>query len=232
MTPLPPAHTLHPTPAPDGDGLLLEEGARFALLQRLVPVLQHQIMGHFQSMGMINVMLDRRLQSASPDLEGLRQDCELLGSVSDSTVKSIVSLLAWVRPKPAARQRLDAGVDECATLLLSEFRLKGFDLVNEVGLLDAEVASRALRSVLCASLFCLGDGSAVQATLTLRAQQRGGSIELSVALQPHADPQPRGIHAGDSRLLNWRDVELLAGAESVGLVHSAAEVRLTFDMAP
>lgn len=231
MTPHTPASAPHPTPVPDGDNLLLEEGARYALLQRLAPVLQHQIMGHFQSMAMINVMLDRRVQSASPDLDGLRQDCDLLGSVSESAVKSIVNLLTWVRPKPAARQRLDAGVDECVTLLLSEFRLKGFAIVNEVGPLDAEVASRALRSVLCTALFCLSDSSAVRATLTLRAQQRADGIDLAVILQPHADPQPQSVHAGHPRPLNWRDLELLAAAEAVKLVHSASEIRLSFDTA-
>ena len=219
-----------PANAPGATLSLDEEGARYALLQRLTPVLQHQIMGSFQSMGMIAVMLDRRLQSASPDLDSLRQDCALLGNISESAVQSIINLLTWVRPKPEATQQLDAGVDECAGLLLNEFKLKGFDIANEVGPVDADVSSPALRSVVSAALVCLSDQSPVTGVLTLRAHRFADRIDLSIELQPHKNQQREIAHANGYRLLNWRDVELLAAAESVGLAHSDSGARLTFTL--
>jgi hypothetical protein len=210
--------------------LLLEEGARYALLQRLIPVLQHQMMGNFQSMDMIAVMMDRRLQSASPDLDSMRQDCDLLGSVSESAIKSVINLLTWVRPKPAATQAFDAGVEECATLLLNEFKLKGFVIVNEVSQIPAEFSSRGLRSVVSAALVCLGDQSAAPATLTLRAQVFSDRIDLSIDLHLDEQQQPRPLIVNGYRLLNWRDLELLAGAEAVGLARSDSGARLTFNL--
>ena len=221
-----------PGNAPDTDSSLLAEGARYALLQRLTPALQHQIMGNFQSMNMIAIMLERRSGSASPDMESVHQDCALLGSVSDSAIKSIISLLNWVRPKPAAVQRFDASVEECATLLLNEFKLKGFEIANEVGQVDAELSSQTLRSVVSAALVCLSDQSAVPSVLTLRAQRLADCIELSIDLQPHKNQQPAMVHANGYRLLNWRDVELLAAAESVGLARSDTGARLVFALPP
>lgn len=221
-----------PENAPVAELSLLGEGARYALLQRLIPVLQHQIMGNFQSMDMITVMMDRRLQSASPDLDSMRQDCALLGSVSETAIKSVIDLLTWVRPKPAVTQRFDAGVGECARLLLNEFKLKGFSIVNKVSLVPAEFSSRALRSVVSAALFCLSDASTAPATLTLQARMLPDGIELSIDLQPHEPPHASAIHASGHRLLNWRDLELLAAAEAVGLARSDSGARLTFKRPP
>jgi hypothetical protein len=230
MTPQNLTSPLPPENAPGAELPLLEDGARHALLQRLTPVLQHQIMGNFQSMDMIAVMMDRRLQSASPDLDSMRQDCALLGSVSEAAIKSVIELLSWVRPKPAATQRFDAGVEECATLLLNEFKLTGFQIVNEVAQIPAEFSSRTLRSVISAALVCLSDQSTAPATLTLQARMLPGCIELSIDLRPDAQPPASTVHASGYRVLNWRDLELLAAAESVGLARSDSGVRLTFNL--
>ena len=230
MTPQTLTSPLLPQNAPGDELSLLEDGARYALLQRLTPVLQHQIMGNFQSMDMIAVMMDRRLQSASPDLDSMRQDCALLGSVSESAIKSVIDLLTWVRPKPAATQRFDAGVEECAALLLNEFTLQGSVIANEVSQVAAEFSSRALRSVVCAALVHLSDQATAPTTLTLRAQVFPDRIDLSIDLRLHESKPARTVHANDYRLLNWRDLELLAAAESVGLARTGSGVRLAFKL--
>ena len=221
-----------PENLPDTESSLLAEGARYALLQRLTPALQHQIMGNFQSMNMVASILERRSSSASPDMDSLRQDCALLGNVSDSAIKSIINLLTWARPKLAAVQPFDVGVEECVGLLLNEFRIKGFDIANEVRQVDVAVSSRALRSVISAVLVCLSDQSALTGVLRLRAHRLTGHIDLSIDLQPHENQQREIAHPNGYRLLNWRDVELLAAAESVGLAHSDSGVRLMFVLPP
>ena len=221
---------LLPEDAPDAELSLLEDGARYALLQRLTPVLQHQVMGNFQSMDMIAVMMDRRLQSASPDLDSLRQDCTLLGSVSETAIKSVVDLLTWVRPKPASTQRFDAGVEECARLLLNEFKLKGCVIANEVAQVPAEFSCRALRSVLCAALVHLSDRATMPVTLRLHAQVLPEQIDLSLDLILNEQEQARQVYSNAYRLLTWRDLELLAAAESVGLARTDSGARLTFNL--
>ena len=230
MTPQPLTRPLLPENPSATELSLLQDGARYALLQRLIPVLQHQIMGNFQSMDMIAVMMDRRLESASPDLDSMRQDCELLGSVSASAIKSVIDLLTWVRPKPAVTQRFDAGVEECTTLLRNEFKLKGFVIANEVSQLAAEFSSQSIRSVVSAALVCLSDQSAAPATLTLRAQALPDRIDLSIDLSAQESQPAITLHG--HRLLNWRDLELLAAAESVGFVRTDSGVRLAFKLPP
>ena len=232
MTPQTSTSPLMPANMPDAELSLLADGARYALLQRLTPVLQHQIMGNFQSMDIIAVMMDRRLQSDSPDLESVRQDGALLSNVSESAIKAVIDLLTWVRPKPALTQRFDAGVEECATLLNNEFKLKGFVIVNEVPQIAAELSSRTLRSVISAALICLIDQSTAPATLTLRAQAFSDHINLSIDLSPRELQPFTIIHANGYRRLNWRDLALLSAAESVGLACSHSRVALVFKLPP
>ena len=222
-----PAGTPVPGNAPAAWLPVTEEGARYALLQRLMPALQHQLMGNFQSMSMVSAMLERRLQPAVPDLAGMREDCALLGSVSQAAVQSVIDLVAWVRPRPDATVQFDAGVAECTTVLQAELQFRGFVLVNEVAQVDAVVSSRALRSVLSAALVSLSDQSPVLASLAMRAHVMPERIELSIDLVPAG--QSTGNAASTSyRLLNWQDVEVLAAAESVKLTHGDSSVRLSF----
>ena len=226
--------SLLPENAPGTELSLLEDGARYALLQRMTPVIQHQIMGNFQSMDMIAVMLDRRVQSATPDLDSMRQDCGLLASVSESAIKSVIDLLTWVRPKPATTRRFDAGVEECASLLLNDFKLKGGVIANEVTQISQAFSSRTLRTVVSAALVCLSDQTEALAQFTLRAQVFPDCIKLSIELSMNPDLQElqltRISHASGLRLMNWRDLELLAAAESVELVHGENSVLLAFKL--
>lgn len=226
-----PAGTPVPGNAPAAGWPVTEEGARYALLQRLMPALQHQIMGNFQSMNMVAVMLERRLQPAAPDLTSMREDCALLGNVSRTAVQSVVDLMAWVRPRPESPVPFDAGVAECTTVLQAELQFRGFALVNEVAQVEAAVSSRALRSVLSATLVALSDQSAVPASLVMRAQALPLRIELSVNLTPFGQPTGNAALTG-YRLLDWQDVEALAAAESVELTRSHSSACLSFARLP
>jgi len=208
----------------------VEEGARYALLQRLAPALQHHMMGNFQSMGMIAAMMERRLRADSPDLVSIRENCALLDSVSHTAVNSIINMMTWIEPKTASTLRLDAGIKECVGLLATEFRFKGFVIVNEVTEINLELSSRALRSVLSATLIALSDLSKVPANLVIRAQVMPDCVELSIDLCPN-DRVAKIIHVTDYRPLTWRDVEILALAETVKLTRGNAGAQLTFPRA-
>ena len=208
----------------------LEEAARYALLQRLAPALQHHMMGQFQSMGMIAAMMERRLQSAAPDLASVRGDCASLGSVSQTAVTSIINMMSWIEPNPAAAMRLDAGVRECLGLLATQFRFKGFAIVNEVPEIGLAVSSRALRSVLSATLIVLSDLSQAPADLVIQAHAMHDRVEMSVTLRA-SERTIKNIYSTAYRLLKWRDVQTLATADGVCLTHDQTGVQIIFSHA-
>ncbi|MCJ7800677.1 MAG: hypothetical protein MUP33_13155 [Polaromonas sp.] len=225
-----PASTTLPAGAQSARFSECEEAARYALLQRLAPAIQHHLIGKFQSMGMIAAMMERRLQSAAPDLPAIHEDCVSLGSVSRAAVNAIMNMMSWIEPRTASTLKFDAGVTECLGLLATELRFKGFVIVNQVPAIPVELSSRALRSVLCATLIALSDLSRTPAELVIRAQALPDRIELSIDLRPTAG-DAREVQVADYRQLTWRDVEVLAIAESVKLTHGPAGAQLTFSLA-
>ena len=205
----------------------LEEAARYALLQRLAPAIQHHMMGQFQSMGMITAMIERRLAPANPDLANVRIDCASLSSASQTAVSSIINLMAWIEPKTTSRLKFDAGMTQCLSLLATQFRFRGFVLVKQVPEINAEISERALHSVLTATLIALSDLSDAPADLVIRAHATPERIEVSIDLCP-ADRPAKNVRSNAYRLLRWRDVEVLAKADAVLLTHDNSGARLSF----
>lgn len=220
---------LTPTPEPAGipgaEFSEAEESARYALLQRLTPALQHHLMGNFQFMGMVAALMERRLQCADPDLASIHQDCVSLGSASQTVVSSITDLMAWIEPKSEPTLKLADGVRACLGLLTTTLRFRGFVVVNEVPEIDAALSSRALRSVLSAALIALSDLSKAPAVLTIEAQALPHGVGLSIKVRP-TDGKARNINTASYRPLRWRDVEILALADSVKLTRDSTGVQM------
>ena len=203
------------------------EAVRYALLQRLAPALQHHMMGQLQSMGMIAAMMEKRLQSAAPDLANIRKDCASLGNVSQTALSAIINMMSWIEPRPASPLKVDIGVKECLGLLSTQFRFKGFAIVNETPQIDGGVSGRSLRSVLSATLIALSDLSQAPADLVIQAQATTAGVDVSVTLRA-TDRKQKNDYSTASRLLKWSDVEVLAAAEAVKLTHDDTVAHLIF----
>jgi hypothetical protein len=225
-----PDHTSHYAKELSAEFSDFEEAARYALLRRLAPAIQHHLMGKFQSMAVLATLLERQLETTEPDLPGMHTDCAVMKSATLTAASSSRYLMTWIAPDSEATLTVDAGVRECLGLLSTEFRFNGFVIVNEVSDLDLALSSTALRSVLSAALIALCDLSAAPAELVIRAQVRLQSVELSIALRP-TEGRATPVRPAKYRPLSWRDVEILAVAESVKLTRTEGGAQLSFDHA-
>jgi hypothetical protein len=207
-----------------------EESARYALLQRLTPALQHHLMGNFQFMSMVTALMERRFQCVDPDLASIHEDCVSLGSASRTVVNSITDLMTWIEPKTEPTLKLTEGVKACLGLLTTAFRFRGFVIVNEVPDIDVTLSSRGLRSVLSAALIALSDLSKAPAVLTIKAQAMPDGVGLSIQVRP-TEGKARRINTSSYRPLQWRDVETLARADCVKLTHDSTSVQMFFSSA-
>ena len=212
------------------DGLALAEAARYALLRRLAPTIRHHLVGEFQPIGMIATMLDRRLQSDAPNLTHLRDNSAALDKLARSSASTCMNLMSWLVPKPGAMTRLDSGVVDCLSLLITECRFRGVVIVNEIAELPVDVSTTALRSVLPAALLALSDQRPGPADVVLSAAEVPGGVALSILLKP-AERSAENSPSSDYRALTWRDVAALAQAESVGFSQSGGAVQLSFSKA-
>jgi hypothetical protein len=225
MTPQHLAHTTEHADTPGAEFSESEESARYALLQRLTPALQHHLMGNFQFMSMVAALMERRFQSVDPDLASIHEDCVSLGNASRTVVSSITDLMSWIEPKTEPTVKLADGVRACLGLLTTAFRFRGFAVVNEVPEIDATFSSRALRSVLSAALIALSDLSKAPAVMTIKAQAMPDGVGLSINVRP-TEGKARNVNMTSYRPLTWRDVERLALADSVKLTHDDTDVQI------
>ncbi len=209
------------------DDRVLAEAARYALLRRLAPTIRHHLVGEFQPIGMIATMLDRRLQSDVPNLIHLRDNSAALGKLARTSANTCMNLMSWLAPKTGAVTPLGSGVLDCLNLLITEFRFRGFVILNEVTELPLDLSTTALRSVLPAALFAMSDQQAGPADFVLKAEAVSGGVELSIMRKP-VDRSAENSPVSDYRALTWQDVMALAKAESVACMQSGDVVALTF----
>jgi hypothetical protein len=204
----------------------LVEAARYALLRRLAFAMRHHMVVHLQPIGMITEVMERRLQSATPDIQQVHEGMAKINGFSRAAVQSCLDVVSWLAPEAADVVALDAGVRECVALLRSSFNFRGFTLKDEIGDVPATVARAGLRNVLPACMLALTDRARSPAQIVLSAQAGPGEVIVAVELQP-ADG-PAGF-AGDPpyRLLEWNEVAALARAEGIALERFADTARLT-----
>jgi len=206
------------------------EAARYALLRRLAFAMRHHMVVHLQPIGMITEVMERRLQSAAPDLAQIHESMTKINGFSRAAVQSCLEVVSWLAPEEGATVVLDGGVGECLALLRSSLNFRGFTLKEEVGGVSLPVARAGLRNVLPACLLALTDGASSPADVVLSVQPGAGQAVLTVAVRPG---QGSPGFAGDApyRLLEWHEVEALARADGIAMERTVGQVRLTLQAA-
>jgi hypothetical protein len=176
-------------------------------------------------------VMERRLQSPTPDLAQVHESMTKINGFSRAAVQSCLDVVSWLAPDEGAVVALDAGVGECLTLLRSSFNFRGFTLKDDIGPVPLQVARAGLRNVLPACLLALTDRAASPADIVLSMAQAPASAVLTISLR---SSQGAAGFAGDApyRLLEWNEVEALARADGIALERTGDDVRLTFAAAP
>jgi hypothetical protein len=207
--------------------LLREESARYALLRRIAPTLRHHLAGAMQPIGMVSAIMDRRLQTAQPDLNVLRDNSKSISTLARSAASASMNLITWVAPKENGAVSIHEGVEECVGMLATDLAFRGFTVANTISPSDMATQVFALRSVFTAALIALTDSALTPASLTISADAADGRARVVISV----GSEPGAVAAEDPRAyrkLGWDDVEALAGAEGVGLKHSADRVEVLF----
>ena len=192
------------------------EAAHYALLRRLAPALRHDMVGLFQPINMMAVLLEKHLQAAAPDLLQLGKNGGSMKTLCRDASTTCVALLGWLQPLGDERVPLNAGIEGALRLVSAELYLRGFKIVNQTAGQDMEVAQSMLRHVFLASLIALTDSAQVTADLLLTAKLDKDELVLVIALTaPGADGPLEGFQA--YRALDFNDAQALADAEGVSL---------------
>ncbi len=125
----------------------LADAARYALLRRLMPEIEHKLAGMLQPIAMIAVVMERRLANSAPDPQTLTKNVHDLVSLSKEAGAARAELMDWLAPhEPQAVAAVGDVIAQCLKMIATEFSMKGHVLVNEVGELPHPVPRSPVRT--------------------------------------------------------------------------------------
>ena len=229
MNQLPPQNNLHLATSQDATRLnnRLVEAARYTLLKRLAPAMRHEVAGALQPLKMVSAVLSKRLQVPEPDLAALLKNSDVIGQLLREATAVCTEFTDWIAPKQDEKLPIQHVVNECIKLLRTNLMLRGFtiDLASEVA--DAELPAAALRQVFSVCVLALTDLTPGPACISISFQESENEVLTRVHIEPVDGEEPHAEFAS-YRPLEWDDVQLLAGAEAVGLKRLTNGAELIF----
>jgi len=208
----------------------LAEAARYALMRRLLPTIRHNIAGSLQPIGMMSAMLERQMQSVTPDLAQFVKNAQALTALSREAATTSKNLMTWLAPVDNELIAVNSAVEESFALMATELSFRGYSLDNQAADSLARLPKGVLRSVFTASLIALTDMADQPAAIVVTAEDEAGIIQLKITVGPCAsnDLAAMASRIPNYRLLQWNDVQALAEMEGVELEHAPNFVRLDY----
>jgi len=208
----------------------LAEAARYALMRRLLPAIRHNIAGTLQPIGMMSAMLERRMKAAAPDMDQLGKSTQALNTLSREAAAVSLGLMTWLAPRDNDLVALNGAIEESLGLMSTELSFRGFSIANETADLQFELPRGILRSVFTASLMALTDVVEGAAKVVVTAGLTDRQTQLKISLEPGGSPEMLGMGGRTQayRSLGWDDVQALAEAEGVSLIHDSQCVQLYY----
>lgn len=199
----------------------LAEAAKYAVLRRIAPGLRHDVAGAMQPVGMLMMVLQRRMQLSDPDLAAITKNLASVAALTKEASTACMNALAWMASCDDMPISLHSALNEAKKLLETDFAAAGLELVNGVSDEHVSVPQNFYRTVLVGALLAFCD-----------QRSAGASVEVKLAADARSSNHSHLLHlrmlAGDTdktpassepirppRAIDWRDVEAMAGSVDV-----------------
>jgi C4-dicarboxylate-specific signal transduction histidine kinase len=200
------------------------EAARYGVLRRLAPALKHDMVVNLQAIAMMAEVLNARLERGSPAPADFQASIAKLNRLAREAVANCIKVASWIEPGEDEGVRLSEGVDDCLSLLASNFNFRGLVVVKDVPESSFQVSRVVLRHLLVASLITLTDAVGGPCEVRVKAEVLAGMAEIAVRTAPRQDEFEGLPFEASYRQLEWPDVQALALAEGVELVRGPDQI--------
>jgi len=200
------------------------EAARYGVLRRLAPALKHDMVVNLQAISMMAEVLNAKLERGSAASAEFHSSIAKLNRLAREAVANCLKVASWLEPGEDEGVRLSEGVDDCLSLLASNFNFRGFVVTRDVPDSTFQVSRVVLRHLLVASLITLTDAAQGPCEVHVKAEVVSGVAEVSVRISPRQDAFEGLPYEANYRELEWQDVQALALAESVELVRDNDQI--------
>ena len=200
------------------------DAARYAVLNRIMPALRHDVAGAMQPVRMLLMVLERRLQIADPDLETIAKNVTSISTLTKLASVEIMSALGWTASGEDVRVSLRSGVDQAINLLALESAVAKMAFVNGIADESATAPQSFLRSVFMGALLAFCDqyieGGILQVTFDAAPadSQQPGQLQLRMLPDDTLKSQLALEVNRKYRMIGWSDVQAMAQSCGVEMV--------------
>ena len=212
----------------------LAEAARYAVLERLMPILRHDVAGAMQAPRMLLMVMQKRLQGAEPDLQAIAQNVTTIGTLTQQATLSCMAALAWIAPGEDIDVGLRASVNEASAWLAMELSSNALVLVNGIEDETLTAPQTFFRSIFLGAVLAFCDQYAGGGSLRVSVKPATAGSGLPGQLQLNLLPNTAGKlpvfqdAASKPRLIDWSDVQAMA--KSSGIHMARGNSWLTVDL--
>ena len=199
----------------------LAEAACYAVLRRIAPVLRHNVAGIMQPVGMLMMVLQRRVQIPEPDLLAIAKNVVSVSALAKEATTGCMNAMGWIAAREDAAVSLRSSVNEAAKLLAMELSAQRLEISNTISGDATTVPQSFFRSVLVGALLAFCDqrmaGHTLQISLDTEGENGTTANRLMLRMLPGEVPEVPGLTESSatdrpSRSIDWPDVAAMAGS--------------------
>ena len=215
------------TPRANAGASISAEAACYAVLRRLAPALRHDMAGAMQPLGMIAMVLQRRLQMPVPDLQAIAKNVAAISTLAKEASAGCMNAIGWLAPHEALSVGLQAGVEEVIKLLALELSECGLVPVVEMAAGSTLAPQIFFRTVVAGAVFALCDQRGQAGTLQISCEGSDGHHAEVLMLRVVADPAA-GVSTQplNPRCISWQDVEAMAATFDLAVARGEGWITL------
>ena len=207
------------------------EAACHAVLRRLASALRHDMAGAMQPLGMIAMVLQRRLQMPEPDLQAIAKNVAVINTLAKEASAGCMNVIDWLAPHEAFSVGLQAGVEEVIKLLALELSECGLVPVVEMTAGATLAPQSFFRTVVAGAVFSLCDQRGQAGTLQISCEGGAGNgdghhaevLMLRVVADPAAGVSTQPLNP---RCISWQDVEAMAATFDLAVARGEGWISL------
>lgn len=214
----------------------LAEAACHAVLRRVGPALRHEVAGFMQPVGMLMMVLQRRVQMPEPDLQAISKTVTSVSALAKEATTGCMRAMGWIASREDARVSLRSGVDELISLLAMELSSSAMEIASDLPDNGNEVPQSFLRSVLTGAVLAFCDqhtiGGILQISLKAEPEDESENRVLMLRLLPHSAEGAATLPAPSDavhkyRHIDWTDVEVMAAQFGVSMARGEGWLALS-----
>ncbi len=195
------------------------------MLHRIAPALRHDVAGFIQPVGMLVMVLQRRVQMPEPDMQAIAKNVMSVSALTKEATTGCMNAMDWMASREDTRVSLRAGADEVVRLLALELSGRCLSTANDLAENMPCVPRLFFRSVLAGALLAWCDQKPGAGVLRISGFCDANEAELK--LQFEADGTALAADAASpQRPIGWDDVEALARACGATLSRGDGWLRL------